>query len=430
MRLAIFTLGSRGDVQPYLALAKQAVNRGHSAVICTGQTFEKLIKENGVEFAKAESDLMALLETEEGKDILNHAGRHIMKTMRYMKEVLNPAYRKSLDQFWNAAQNADVIIYHPKIFGAVDIAVELGIPCISMPLVPITYPIEEFPNLAVSPVKSFGKRINKFTYKLISLGEKSSLKEINDFRVKTLNRNKRKAGEYAYQRNGADIPIIYPISKALFPDVKSWKDKVFLPGFYYLDNGNQELEQSLKDFIAAGKAPIVISFSSMPLKNPAEFKTKLIAALKETNNRAIVLTGISGMSFANHKNILALPQAPHTLLFPHAKGIVHHGGVGTLATALKSGKPQLIIPFSVDQPFWANRLNKLGYALKPLYEKSLQVQDLVQSFYDMEKSENIASAKKIKELIERERGTDHVIDYIENFHQDWISGSVNRNSIM
>lgn len=426
MRIAIFTMGTRGDVQPYVALAKQAVKRGHSAIICTGQTFEKLIRENGVEFAKAESDLMALLETEEGKNIFNNAGKHIMKTMKYMKEVINPAYRKSLDQFWTAAQNADVIIYHPKAFGAVDMAIELGIPCISMPLVPITYPIEEFPNLAVSPNKSFGKRVNKFTYKIMILGEKSNLKEINDFRVKTLKRDKRKAGQYTYLRNETDIPIIYPISNALFPEVKSWKGKVYLPGFFYLDYGSQELGQDLKNFIAEGRAPIVISFSSMPLKNPEEFKTKLITALKVTNNRAVVLTGVSGMTFNDNKNILAIPQAPHPLLFPLALGIVHHGGVGTTATALKSGKPQLIIPFSVDQPFWANRLYKMGYALKPLYEKTLQVQDLVQSFKDMEISANIASANKIKEIIDRERGTDNTIDYLEKIHQNWNSGSVRK----
>ncbi|MDF2889222.1 MAG: sterol 3-beta-glucosyltransferase [Lacrimispora sp.] len=204
MRIAIFTLGSRGDVQPYVALAKQAVKRGHSAIICTGQTFEKLIKENGVEFAKAESDLMALLETKEGKNILNNAGKHIMKTMKYMKEVINPAYRKSLDQFWTAAQNL------------------------------------------------------------------------------------------------------------------------------------QEKSGSILDCCS---------------------------------------------------------------------------------------KPQLIIPFSVDQPFWANRLFKMGYALKPLYEKTLQVQDLIQSFKDMEISANISSANKIKVLIESERGTDNTIDYLEKIHQNWNLGS-------
>ncbi len=129
------------------------------------------------------------------------------------------------------------------------------------------------------------------------------------------------------------------------------------------------------------------------------------------------------MTFNDNKNILAVPQAPHTLLFPLAKGIVHHGGVGTMATALKSGKPQLIIPFSVDQPFWANRLYKMGYALKPLYEKTLQVQDLVQSFKGMEIPANISSANKIRELIVNERGTDNTIDYLEKIYKNWNYGS-------
>lgn len=419
MRIAIFTLGSRGDVQPYVALAKEAINKGHSAIICTGKTFKNLIVENGIEFAEAESDLMAMLETEEGREILNNPTKHILKIKKYVKEVIGPAYRKTLDQFWEIAQNADVIIYHPKAFGVADMSLELGIPCISMPPVPITYPIEEFPNLAISPTKNLGKTLNKFTYKLMAKGELSNLKELNDFREKVLKLKKRKAGIYAYKINDWDIPIIYPISNALFPNVQSWKDKVYLPGFFYLDLENQKLEDTVLDFINKGSAPIVISFSSMPLKNPDDFKNKLVEALKKTNNRAIVLTGISGMTFENHENILAIKQAPHTLLFPLAKGIVHHGGVGTMATALRSGRPQLIIPFAVDQPFWAHRLHTMGYALKPIYEKSLETNDLLLSFREMEDEKYIKAAVKIKEIIMKENGTENAIKYIETICEKW-----------
>lgn len=413
MRIAIFTLGSRGDVQPYVALAKQAVNIGHSVVICTGKTFKKFIIENDIAFAEAESDLMAMLQTKEGQDVFNNGMKHIFKTMKYMKEVVNPAYRKTLDQFWEAAQGADVILYHPKAFGAADMAMALGIPCISIPPVPITAPISEFPNLAISPTKNLGSIINKFTYRMMAKAESASIKELNDFREKTLHLPKRKSGLYTYRMNGKDIPIIYPISNALFADVKSWKDKVYLPGFFYLDTGSQALDKRVRDFINQGSAPIVISFSSMPLKDPLAFKDKLVSALMQTDNRAIVLTGISGMVFGDDDPILAVEQAPHALLFPLAKGIVHHGGVGTMATALKSGRPQLIIPFSVDQPFWANRLYTMGYALKPLREKSLTTQDFIRSFLDMEKAENIAAASKIKKLIEMENGTANAIQYIE-----------------
>lgn len=419
MRIAIFTLGTRGDVQPYVALANQAVKKGHRAVICTGKTFEKFITDHDIEFAPAESDLMAMLQTKEGQDVFNNGVKHIFTTVKYMKEVVNPAYRKTLDQFWEAAQGADVILYHPKAFGSADMALALGIPCISMPPVPITFPIPEFPNLAVSSTKNFGGMINKLTYRMMAKGESASIKELNDFREKTLHLPKRKSGLYSYQVNGKDIPIIYPVSKALFPDVKSWDGRVYLPGFFFLDSGIQELDPKVKEFVDQGSRPVVVSFSSMPLKNPPAFRNKLIRALKQTNNRAVVLTGISGMEFGDDETILAVEQAPHALLFPLAKGIVHHGGVGTMAAALKSGKPQLIIPFSVDQPFWANRLHGMGYAIKPLHEKSLTTRDLIRSFMDMEKSDYINAAEEIKHSIEAENGTANAIEYIERIVYSW-----------
>ncbi|WP_276631906.1 glycosyltransferase [Terrisporobacter hibernicus] len=157
----------------------------------------------------------------------------------------------------------------------------------------------------------------------------------------------------------------------------------------------------------------------MPLKNPSKFKETLIEALRESNNRAIVLTGVSGMNFENEKHILAVPSAPHNLLFPLSKGIMHHGGVGTMASALKSGKPQLIMPFSVDQPFWANRLYKLGYAIKPLYEKSLTVEDLITSFKEMDKEENINNATEIMKKLNSENGNKNLIKYIENVYLNY-----------
>lgn len=415
MRIAIFTLGSRGDVQPYVALAKAAILKGHSAVICTGKSFKYFIERNGVEFEEATSDLMAMLETEEGKMVFNNAMKHPIMTKHYLKDVVNPSYRKTLDEFYKSAQGADIIIYHPKAFGSPDIAKSLGIPCISMPPVPITYPIEEFPNLAISPTRNLGKVINKLTYKIMDKAESASIKEVNDFREKTLNLPKRKSGKYTLKIDGREIPIIYPISSYLFKDVKSWGDKVYLPGFFYLDTGDEVLEEKTLEFINLGKEPIVISFSSTPLKSPDIFKEKLVKALKETDNRAIIIAGNSGITFEKEEEILTIKAAPHTLLFPLAKGIIHHGGVGTMAAALKSGKPQIIIPFAVDQPFWANRLYKLGYALKPIKEIEVTTEELISRFKELEKAEVKQKAQDIKSALSKENGTENAIKYIENY---------------
>ncbi|MPM73741.1 O-mycaminosyltylonolide 6-deoxyallosyltransferase [bioreactor metagenome] len=230
---------------------------------------------------------------------------------------------------------------------------------------------------------------------------------------------KRKSGVYTYAINNTPIPIVYPVSKYLFEDIKTWDDKVYLPGFVFLENKEEKLDPKIEKFISKGSKPIVISFSSMPLKNPDKFKETLVKALNKSNYRAIVLTGISGMHFEDEKNILAIPSAPHNLLFPLSKGIMHHGGVGTMASALKSGKPQLIMPFSVDQPFWAHRLYMLGYAIKPLSENTVTADTLAKAFMEMDEPKYVTNAAKIKKKLDSENGNENLIKYIENFHFDY-----------
>jgi len=243
------------------------------------------------------------------------------------------------------------------------------------------------------------------------------MKYINDFREKSIHLPERKARDIGSQANGRDIPILYPISPYLFKEVESWKDRVYLSGFFYMDIGEVKLDEELNNFLETGCKPIVVSFSSMPLKDPKSFKDKLTAALRETGNRAVVLTGTSGMDFENSEDIFAVDKAPHRLIFSKAKGIIHHGGVGTLSEALLSGKPQLIIPFTGDQPFWAHRLHSKGYAVSPLREKDLGVSDLVKALREMENDKYINNAREIKGIIEAEDGLNNAVGFVEKIYK-------------
>lgn len=416
MKVTVLTLGTRGDVQPYVALATGLMKKGHEVTICTGSTFKPFIESYGIDFKEATIDFMEILKTEEGQAIFNGGG-NIFKILKFTKEVINPGFRKTFDDFLDACQGCDVIIYHPKAMVAPDLAEYLNIPCISMPPVPMTFPITEFPNLAVSANKSFGSVINKMTYGVNKFAESSSMKDINDFRQKTLKLNKRKMGAYTYDVKGKRIPIIYPISEILFKKVTSWKGYVSLTGFFYLPYQGQ-LDEGLMNFIENGQAPIVISFSSMPLKHPQAFKQYIIDALNQSNNRAVILTGISGMNFEGHDNIYAVEKAPHRLLFKHAKGIIHHGGVGTMAEALLSGKPQVIMPFNVDQPFWANRLFKQDLALKPLSEKTISTVALIDRFILMDDVKYKDNAKIVADEIAKEDGIMSAVSIIESIVGD------------
>lgn len=413
MKITVLTQGTRGDVQPYVALGKGLIKRGHQVKICTGATFRDFVESHGIEFKATSIDFMEILKTDEGKAIFNGGGMSLSKILKFTKEVINPLFRSTFDDNYEGCKGTDLIIYHPKALGAVDIAEKLNVPCINMALVPMVYPIREFPNLALSGSKSFGSYFNRLSYKLNNFAESSNIKDINDFRIKTLHLNKRKKGVLTYKLNDNEIPIVHPIASSLFSDVKSWGNHVNLPGFFFLDYGEQLLGDEITRFLNNGNAPIVISFSSMPLKNPETFIDMLIKALDETGNRAIILTGISGIKIESQKNILLVEKAPHRLLFKKAKGIVHHGGAGTSAEALLSGTPQVIMPFNVDQPFWANRLYKMKYALKPLNSKKLTVDSLVETFNEMNDKKTKNKALEIMRILEKEDGINNAINYIE-----------------
>lgn len=416
MKVTFLTLGTRGDVQPYLALSKELIKNGHEALICTGGSFKNFIQENGVAFHEAAIDLMAILESEEGRKLLNGGSFNIFKLLKYAKEVITPAYRESMNDFLEASRDSDIIVYHPKALVAGDIAEYLNIPCVSMPPVPILFPIKEFPSFIISPRRSLGSVLNKLTYKATEFAESSYMKEINEFRKNSLNLPERKVGERTFKIKDKDIPIIYPISPYIFKEVESWKDRIYVSGFFFMDMGEAKLDEKLEDFILGGTKPVVISFSSMPLKNPQTFKEKLLKALKETGDRAVVLTGTSGMRFENEGNIFAIEKAPHRLIFSQAKGIIHHGGVGTMSEALLSGAPQLIIPFTADQPFWAHILYSKGYIMKPLKEKNMEAADLVKAFKQMDSAKWIKKGKEIQIIIEKENGLQNAANYIEKVY--------------
>jgi len=411
MKVCFFTLGTRGDVQPYVALGKELVREGHRAVICAGESFRRLVESSGVGFVPMTSDLMAIAATPEGKAILEHPLKNFRLALRYNKEVINPAYRRTLEEFYAAARGADIIVYHPKALGAVDIAIKLDIPCVSMPPVPVTYPICEFANPAVT-TKNLGGWLNKATYRVNVLAERAQIDVINDFRQKVLRLPKRKAGVYTYSDGEKEIPTVYPLSKALFPEVRSWDGHVFLPGFFFLDSEDETLPEDVARFLQSGKPPVAVTFSSMPLARPAAFLEKLRDALRATGNRAVFLSGNSGIEQESDDLICTVKAAPHRALFPHVKGIIHHGGAGTMAAALRAGKPQLIIPFSVDQPFWAKRLFRLGYSLRPLREREVTAAALAGAFDEMDNPDVFERAQNIAAIISGENAAADTVKFL------------------
>lgn len=239
------------------------------------------------------------------------------------------------------------------------------------------------------------------------------MNEINDFRANTLSLPQRKTGQYTYFVNGKEIPIIYPVSKYLFNDVKSWDNHVTLTGFFFLDT-KMELDHDLEIFLTKGTKPIVVSFSSMPIKNSYDFIVNLQKALKQTANRAVLLIGNSGIDLKSDDSIFVAKQAPHTKLFPRSIAVIHHGGAGTTAAALLSGIPQLIVPFATDQPFWAHRVYKNGVSFNPLKASELTYENLSKAFSRFEDNDILKKATEISLKINEENGLQNAVELIKS----------------
>ena len=406
MNITILTLGTRCDVQPYVALAKELIKRNHHVTICTGATFESFCTQNGLTFYPSTLDFMQLIQTDEGKALFNGGKINPRQTLNFVKTIINPGYQKTFHDFYEASKQADLILSHPKALGAADVAEILNIPIISLPPVPMTFKTTELPNYAIT-LKNLGKTLNRLTYLATDYGEASYMKLINEFRA-----------EHALKKRKAATRVpkhtIYPLSTAIFSDIKSWNhEDLCVSGFFFLRNQHDVLEENVSHFLNQAPSPIIITFSSMPMKAPETFIATLEEVLTKSSQRAIILSGDNEM-ISQHPNILIIKSAPHHLLFERARGIIHHGGVGTTAEALRSGIPQAIMPFSVDQPFWAKHLADLQLSVATLNEKTLTTDKLINVFNHFQDPAQTKRSAKIGATIQKENATATAATFIES----------------
>lgn len=161
----------------------------------------------------------------------------------------------------------------------------------------------------------------------------------------------------------------------------NWGDRIQVTGYWFLEQPKDwQPSAALQDFLAAASPPVYIGFGSMSGENPIQFTKIIIEALKQTDQRGILLTGWGGLAQMDLPDrVFLLDSAPHDWLFPKMAAIIHHGGAGTTAAALKAGVPSVVVPFFGDQPFWGDRAYQLGTSPAPIHKTELTVDRLVRA---------------------------------------------------
>ena len=413
MRVLLSTYGTRGDVQPFVALAKALMQRGHEVAVCTPTGFRGMVERHGVPYAHMDNAFVELSEA-----VL---GAPTRAEQRRLLAGFGAIVRAALDDEWRAAQafRPDVLVHHSKALGSHHIAEKLGaLDILAMPL-PLT-PTRAFP-APLLPVRDLGGWLNARSYALVALGNAVWSGATNDFRVKTLGLDPLpRFADPMRRRDGAPVPALYAFSEHVVPRPADWPESAQVTGCWFLDEGDDwQPPRDLLAFLEAGPPPIYVGFGSMGAAHARSRAETVVSAVARSGERAVLATGWGGLDLAGMElpaGIFVLASAPHDWLFPRMKAVVHHGGAGSTMAGLRAGKPTVICPFFGDQPFWAEVVRRTGLGPAPVPQKRLTAERLAAAIAAALSPEIAARAAAIAERMASEDGTARAVELIERTH--------------
>ena len=405
MKIAILTLGTRGDVQPYAVLGQELKQRGHQVTLSTAKNFKQLVKSYGIDFVPVEADFQELLNSDEGKKMMKG---NPFAVKRNLNTWVYPLITNSLTEFYKLAKESDIVLYHVKTL-ADSFADQFPNKMIRANVLPIVEPTNEFANPAFSGlwIPSF---LNKLTYKFSNLSIKLLSKPIGQFRTKF---------DLPKKFIVPSIRNIYGISSHFLSVPQDFPAHSKFTGFWF-GTSSTELSTDLTDFINAGEPPLLLTFGSMPFKSKFDLQTAIIKLTQQLDTRIIVVKGWGlehTEQLENNPKIKAISSAPYEKLFPLTKAIIHHGGIGTTAECLRAGKPFMICPILYpigDQKFWGQHAYKKGLAVKPIPISKMTEKIFLESVNELLTNKQLYDTEKqIQILINNENGLENTINEIE-----------------
>jgi len=421
MNIFIVSAGSRGDVQPYIALEKGLKDAGHSVTVCTCSSIESFITDHGLNYGYMNDDFIKLVDSEAGRETMESGGNifGLIKSMVTLMKDTKVLNRVMLIDAWIAVQaaNPEVVIFHPKALAGSHIAEKLDIPAILAVPVPIIVPTVE--NVAIGfPNLKLGRWYSKLSYRILHTGYHQYDDVVNEFRQVVLGLGKYPKSTTPIQMaDGKPFPVLRGYSEHVWPRPHDWPDTSYVSGYWFLDQyENLRPPGGLDAFLEAGDPPVYVGFGSMAGCNPKRVTNIVDDAHQKADVRGIFATGWGGLNASNRpKTIHKIDIVPHDLLFPRISGVVHHGGAGTTAAGLRAGRPSVICPFLVDKPSWGARVYALGLGSKPILQKKLTAKKFAQAVHEVKTSPTIRQyAEILGKKIRAENGIANAISIIES----------------
>jgi rhamnosyltransferase subunit B len=407
------TLGSYGDLYPYLALGASLKRLGHTVTLATSAAFRQKAESQGLAFVPVRPDVS--LDNRELMEYLFHQRLGTERVLREIANVTRDTYQDTLP----AVEKADVVVTHPITFAAVVAAQKLRKPWVSSVLAPISFvsaydPPVPAPFPAIVRLRVFGPGVMRVVW---NLGKKASLPW-----VKPVFELRRELGMPATVHplfEGANSPdlVIAMFSRHFAAPQPDWPPQTVITGFPFYNSGDTTLAPELEEFFNRGPAPIVFTLGSSAVSAAGRFYADSLQASTNLKARAVFLTGLhtQGLPQTLPETAIAWPYAPHEAVFARAAAIVHQGGIGTTAQALASGHPSLVVPFAHDQFDNAERVARLGVG-RALYRSKYNAKSAESALGRILSDALVAeNAKQMGARLRSENGADAAANAIHGF---------------
>jgi UDP:flavonoid glycosyltransferase YjiC (YdhE family) len=399
MKIVIPTIGSRGDVQPFIALAQGLARAGHVVTLASLPMMKVLVETHGVKFSPIGPDINLAEEVAAIRRQARNTAIGLMRAMQFGFDMLE----RSHEDLLALCRDAELVVVPTAVAVGKNEAELLHIPYLSVTLMPWAIPWDD-------PRRPFFKRM--------AYGAVDGLVAL--ITTRPLNRIRKHQGLPPVGKEGftSSRLNLVPVSPAVYPLNPLWESHHRMVGFFFSEPPVEwQPPAELLDFVNNGAPPLLISLGAMSLgdQDALENASLFVEATRQSGVRAIVVGWIEGMKqLILPPDIYSVVEVPFGWLMPRCAGVVHHGGYGTTAAGLRAGIPALVIPHIADQFYWGQIVQKLGVGLPAIPRSKLSCERLAVALKDLAYNESLhAVAAELGEKIRTENGVGSAVKIIQ-----------------
>ncbi|HEX8036431.1 MAG TPA: glycosyltransferase [Ktedonobacterales bacterium] len=416
--VSLVAAGTRGDVEPYIALGKGLQAAGYDARLVASDDFATLVDNAGLQFASLGLGAQARLQSPEWRQAMEQG--NFLTILSKMRAEMKQSASEQAQALPPLVKGSDLILAGMTgLTGVFSIAEALHIPVMQAQVVPFT-PTYAFPSPLV-PSLPLGSALNRLSFHITRQLFWQSFK-VSDIATRQLLGLPKGSFWGPYRALARQhVPVLYGYSTHVLPRPRDWPAEHQVTGYWFLDPPPDWMPPAdLVRFLEEGPAPVYVGFGSMGSQHPAETAQLVLDALSQSGQRGVLASGWGGWGGLNAAdlphNVHLIESIPHSWLFERMAAVVHHGGAGTTAAGLRAGVPSILVPYSADQPFWGKRVAELEVGPTPIPRKRLTSQRLAEAIREAVTNRAMREqARSLGQQVRREDGIGAAVALIDDF---------------